>query len=134
MKRLQAIIVLQFLITFFAVPAFPLSYQLSFDKDELSVGEIVTVEIWLDTSDYSCSPADQNVPEDGLFGVQLYFQYDSDKIWVAQAYANANGRFDVIAEVEKRLMVFMLKIKCGTDCIGCSGKFGHQSVSSQFVC
>jgi hypothetical protein len=69
-----------------AIPAFPLSYELDFNGDgvwdtewELSRGETVTVEIWVD--DYF---------EELFFAGLLYFQYDPVKIRINEASSYPN--------------------------------------------
>ncbi len=96
MKNLLKVLFVSLMLTLIAAPAFPLSYEFDFHGDELwdtngslSVGESVPVEIWLDG--YSCPP------DDLLFGAQLYFSFDVNKLQVVDAFANDTthgGPFD----------------------------------------
>jgi len=86
MKRLSIICGFALLLSLMAVPAFPLSYELDFNGDgvwdtewQLSIGETVSVEIWVD--DYL---------EETLFAALLYFQYDPDKIRINEANSYPN--------------------------------------------
>ena len=89
MKNLSIICGIAVLLSLMAVPAFPLSYEFDFNGDEvwdtewqLSMGETVAVEIWLDGY----------LIEEDLFVAKLFFQYDPEKIQVnddpASSYPN----------------------------------------------
>ena len=96
MNKLLKVMYVSLLLTLIAAPAFSLSYELDFNGDgvwdtnvSLSAGESVPVAIWLDG--YSCPP------DDLLFGAQLYFSFDVDKLQVVDAFANDTthgGPFD----------------------------------------
>lgn len=84
-------------LTLLAGPVFPLSYEIDFNGDgsydgawDMSVGDSIRVAIWLD--DYTC------LPDDKLFGTQLYVQFDSNKLQTVEAFSNDvrhGGPFDV---------------------------------------
>jgi len=97
MKKTAILGGLGLLLTLFSTPVFPLSYQIDFNGEggydtswDMSVSDRIRVAIWLD--DYTC------LPEDKLFGTQLYVAFDSDKLQSVEAYANDvrhGGPFDV---------------------------------------
>ena len=86
MKKLCLLCAVFLVLAFIAVPAFSLSYELDFNGDgvwdtewQLSIGETVSVEIWVD--DYL---------EETLFAALLYFQYDTNKMRINEANSYPN--------------------------------------------
>src|SRR4030042_1856611 len=97
MKKIGILGGLGLLLTLLSSPVFPLSYEIDFNGEggydttwDMSVGDSLRVVIWLD--DYTC------LPDDKLFGAQLYVAFDSNKLQVVDAFANDvthGGPFDV---------------------------------------
>lgn len=96
MKKIGMLIGLGLLVTMLSSPVYPLSYQIDFNGEggydtswDMSVGDRIRVAIWLD--DYTC------LPDDKLLGVQLYVQFDSNKLQTVEAFPNDvmhGGPFD----------------------------------------
>jgi len=96
MKKIGMLIGLGILVTMLSSPVYPLSYQIDFNGEggydtswDMSVGDRIRVAIWLD--DYTC------LPDDKLLGVQLYVQFDSNKLQTVEAFPNDvmhGGPFD----------------------------------------
>ena len=98
MKKLSILCEIAWVLTLMVIPAFPLSYEFDFDNDQIwdtswtleppPIGESVQLKIWL---------GDYVAPEDKLFSVTLYFQYDITKINVVEVIPNDSmngGPFD----------------------------------------
>ncbi len=97
MKKIGILAGLGLLITMLSSPVYPLSYQIDFNGEggydtswEMSGGDRTRVAVWLD--DYTC------LPDDKLFGAQLYVAFDSNTLQVVEAFANdvtRGGPFEV---------------------------------------
>ena len=91
MKKLLITLACVLAIPLIASTAFALSYKFDFDDDTVwdtnwtlqppPVGETVQVKLWLDDN-YTCPP------DDKIFGVELFFQYNPSKIQVNDVIPN----------------------------------------------
>ncbi len=114
-KRIKLCGLVAVIFTMLTTFAYPLSYELDLNGDgswdtggewAMSVDDTVRVDVWLDG--YACEPNDK------LFGVQLYFSFDSKKLEAIDAYANDTdhgGPFDpglAGFKVEKQPGVYFL--------------------------
>ena len=114
MKTLSAALLVLAIVASLTVSAYPLTYRLPFGEREISVGDTISVTVKL--ADYSCDdPTKDDVPVNGLFGVQLYFGFDPNKMRVVEAYAmdsDKGGPFDqgLCGFIEQKPGIYQLNV------------------------